>query len=116
MALAEVSSIMANAVRYVFAILLLLLMGSLNGSVRKIGTFNRQTLKVVAIATVFNIMLGSLIWVESVKFVGASIAAIFYFTAPMFALPVSVLFLGEKFSRKIMLGTFLTILGVWFII
>ena len=114
--LSEIDAISANSVRYAFAILFLGLMSSRNGSVRKIGKYKRQTVKVVAIATIFNVMLGSLFWVDSVKFAGATKSATLTATAPLFALPFSIKFLGESFSWKILLGTFLTIFGVWLVI
>jgi len=115
-ALGEISSISANSVRYVFAILFLFLMGSWNGSIRKIRTYSRQTIKVVAIATVFNIMLGSLLSVDSIKFAGASKATILFSTSPLFALPIAVIFLGEAVSWKILFGTLMTVIGVWLVI
>ncbi|MFQ6126855.1 MAG: DMT family transporter [Candidatus Heimdallarchaeota archaeon] len=116
LSLSEIDAISANSVRYAFAILFLGLMSSRNGSVQKMGKYKRQTLKVVAIATIFNVMLGSLFWADSVKFAGATKSATLTATSPLFALPFSIKFLGESFSWKILLGTIMTICGIWLVI
>jgi len=114
--LSEIDAISANTVRYAFAIPFLGLMGFWNDSVRKIRKYHRQTIKVVAIAAIFNVMLGSLLWADSVKFAGASKSATLAATSPLFALPFSIKFLGESVSKKILLGTLMTFYGVWLVI
>lgn len=56
--------------------------------------------------------LGSALFVMSVAMVGATRAAILTSTSPLFALPLSRIFLKEKTSRGVLLGTALTVAGV----
>jgi drug/metabolite transporter (DMT)-like permease len=55
---------------------------------------------------------GSVLFLWTVALTGAARAAILTSTAPLFALPLSVLFLKEKVTRVILAGTALTVVGV----
>lgn len=114
-AVGELDTITANSVRFFFAILFTGLMSIGTGSIRELGTYHRRTIQLVVLATVFNILLGALFWVDSIKYAGASKAATLGSTAPLFALPLSVVFLGESVSWRLLLGTFMTIIGVWLV-
>jgi len=113
-AMSEIDTISANVVRYFFAILFMGMVSIGSGSMRKIRTYRRQ-FKIVVFASFFNIMLGSLFWLESIKYAGASRAATLGATAPMFALPLSMLLLDESISWKLVMGTVLTLLGIWLV-
>jgi drug/metabolite transporter (DMT)-like permease len=54
----------------------------------------------------------SLLFVAGVKYAGVGVAAVLSSTAPMFALPLGTLFLGERITRTAALGTAMTIAGV----
>lgn len=54
----------------------------------------------------------SLLFVAGVKYAGVGVAAVLSSTAPMFALPLGALFLGERMTRTAALGTAMTIAGV----
>ena len=56
--------------------------------------------------------LGSVLFLWSVELVGAARSAILTSTSPLFALPLSVIFLHEKINKSIVLGTVLMVLGV----
>jgi len=106
----------ASSVRYFFSILFVGLVSTKTGSLGKIRKYNQQTLRIVIIATVFNILIGSMLWADSLKHIGASKGATIAATAPLFAMPVAIVLLGEKFSWKIIFGTVLTIFGVWLVV
>ncbi len=59
--------------------------------------------------------VGSLLFVMSLAKMGATRTAIITCISPLFALPICVLFLGERLTRETLIGTVLTIAGVAFV-
>jgi drug/metabolite transporter (DMT)-like permease len=72
----------------------------------------RKAIKYVVIAAFFGMAVGSLFYVTAVAMVGAAIMSVIASTAPLFAVPVSVLILKEKVTRIAGVGILATILGV----
>ena len=70
----------------------------------------------VAIGTALNIGLGSLLWVNSVKIIGASKATTLGAVSPLFSLLIAILFLREPVTWKTIVGTFMIVVGVFFVI
>ena len=77
---------------------------------------SKRAIKIVAIAGLFGMGFASLLYVASIKLVGATIGAVIGSTAPLFALPISILYLNEKTTWKGIIGTLATILGVWLVV
>jgi len=75
-----------------------------------------RTVKIVAVAGLFGMGLASLLYIASIKLVGATIGAVIGSTSPLFALPFSVLYLKEKITWKGSFGTIATILGIWLVL
>lgn len=59
---------------------------------------------------------GSLLYVAAVQLAGAARAATLTSTSPLFAAPLSALFLGEKLTIRIIIGMLLTVGGVWLVL
>ncbi|MFX1319160.1 MAG: DMT family transporter [Promethearchaeota archaeon] len=76
----------------------------------------KRATKIVAIAGFFGMGVGSILYVNAVFFTGAAVTSVIAATAPLFALPFTILFLKEKVTPLILLGTFLTISGVWLVV
>ena len=57
-------------------------------------------------------VLGSVLFLTTIALCGPTRAAILTSTSPLFALPLSVLFLKERVSRAILAGTALTVVGI----
>ena len=57
-------------------------------------------------------MNGSLLYVSTVKFVGAAVTSVIGSLSPLFALPISMIFLKERITRVAMIGVAVTIAGV----
>ncbi len=72
----------------------------------------RGALKAVAVAGFFGMAIGSLLYVTSVKFAGATITSVVASTAPLFAVPISVFYLKEEVTKKALWGIVMTVLGV----
>ena len=72
----------------------------------------RRATKIVLAAGFLGMTIGSLLYTFTVKLIGASIAALLGSMSPLYAVPISVFFLKEKFSPKSLVGAVLTVLGV----
>lgn len=77
---------------------------------------SRRAIRMVAVAGFFGMGLASLLYVASIKLVGATIGAVIGSTAPLFALPFSIFYLKERITWKGLLGTIATILGIWLVV
>ena len=66
----------------------------------------------VIIARFFGMALGSLLYVYAVAMVGAAIMSVIASVAPLFAIPVSVFVLKEKFTPLAFIGVILTLIGI----
>jgi drug/metabolite transporter (DMT)-like permease len=73
----------------------------------------RRVTKLVIVAGFFGMGIGSVLYVNAVFFTGAAITSVIAATAPLFALPFTVIYLKEKVTPLILLGTILSIIGVW---
>ncbi|OLS22438.1 MAG: hypothetical protein ThorAB25_25510 [Candidatus Thorarchaeota archaeon AB_25] len=71
----------------------------------------KATVRVI-IAGFFGMAVGSLLYVTAVAMVGAAIMSVIASTAPLFAIPVSVLMLKEKLTSVAGIGIIATIVGV----
>ena len=60
--------------------------------------------------------IGSILYVNAVFFTGAAVTSVIASTAPLFALPFTIVFLKERVTLLILLGTILTISGVWLVV
>jgi S-adenosylmethionine uptake transporter len=54
----------------------------------------------------------SVLFVTAIKWADVAVAAVLSSTAPLFALPLGLIFLGERISRGALLGTALAVVGV----
>ena len=52
------------------------------------------------------------LWVRSTQLIGPGRTAIIGSSAPLFSLPLSVIFLGERPGRRAVVGTLLTVAGI----
>jgi drug/metabolite transporter (DMT)-like permease len=101
----------AQAVRLPVAGLALLVTpwvwGSL-GTVRAAGAPLVATLVALVVLTAGS----SVLFVAGVKYAGVGVASVLSSTAPMFAIPLGTLFLGERMTGTAALGTAITVAGV----
>ena len=76
----------------------------------------RRAAKIVMASGFLGMTLGTLLYTYTVKMIGASIAALLGSTSPLFAVPISIIFLKESFSRRSIFGVLLTVVGVILVI
>jgi drug/metabolite transporter, DME family len=111
----DLDVIAAGVIRIVINALILLPVAGLVGGRREIAGNGMRNTAALAAAGVLGIGIGSLFYIFAVQEVGAGRTAVLTSTQPLFALPLAVLFLREKITPKVVLGTALCILGIWFV-
>jgi drug/metabolite transporter (DMT)-like permease len=112
---ADVDPIDANFVRMVFGagIIAPLYLESVRRGMPKP---TRRATKIVLVAAFFGMALGSLFYTFAVKMIGASVASVLGSISPLFALPISIFFLKERFSVISVLGALFTVAGVFLVV
>jgi DME family drug/metabolite transporter len=114
-ALSLVDPLVANGVRLPAAMLVLQLLSWRSEGLGSPFRFGRRAGVMLAVAGLISGVSGAL-WLLGVRDAGAAKAAALSSTAPIFAAPLAALFLGEKLSRQIGLGTLLTVAGIWLVL
>ena len=71
---------------------------------------------VVSAAGVLGTGLGSILFIYAVGEIGAARTAFLTTSAPIFALPMGVILLSEKINARTLLGTAVTIAGIWLVL
>jgi len=110
-ALAHSDAITVNLIRMPVAacVLLIASRGRANIPLRQFGA---RTFLFLAVIGIFGTGLASISYLGALKIAGAGKTAVLGATAPLFALPLSVLLLGERPGLRAVMGTLLTVLGI----
>lgn len=77
---------------------------------------NVRHLGAVVAAGVVGTGIGSLMYVYAVVEAGAARTAVLSATSPLMALPLSIIFLGERLTRRIVVGTALCVAGILLVV
>lgn len=93
-----------------------LTIGMTRNSSQPLRVLTGRSIAVVALAGVLGTGLGSILFIYSVEHLGAAKTAFLTTSAPVFALPMGVLFLSEKLTARVLLGTAVTIAGIWLVL
>ncbi|MFX1244514.1 MAG: DMT family transporter [Promethearchaeota archaeon] len=83
---------------------------------RGIKAPTKRATKFTLIAGFFGMGIGSIMYVTAVQLAGAAVMSVLASTAPIFALPFTAFYLKEKITPLILVGTILTICGIWFVV
>lgn len=73
---------------------------------------SRRDVVTVCLASLGGICLGNLLYVYALIEAGAARTAILTATAPLFAIPFAIVFLREPLTRRVVLGTTLSVAGI----
>jgi len=115
-ALADVDFLVANALRLPVATLLLISWANKTQGTASLRKAGWRSLGIVALTGFFGTGLGSTLFMVGVQFAGAAKAAPLSSLSPLFSAPLSALFLGERLDRQVILGTVLSVIGVWLVL
>ena len=113
-ALTEVDSLTANAVGMPVASLMLtfVALGSGQGGKLKVTRYGRRTMGFIAAGGITGYAIGALLVLYAISLAGVSRTAILTSTTPLFVMFLSALFLGERLTLKLGLGTVLCVGGI----
>ncbi len=101
----------ANFVRMAFGSAIFLPI-VLSAKYKGMRTPPRKSTKMILAGGFLGMTVGSLLYTYTVNLIGAAVSSLLGSTAPLFALPISIFFLKERYTPKSILGALLTVLGV----
>ena len=78
--------------------------------------FSWKGILFVILAGIIGNTAGSLLYLLAVSYLPASTTAAITASSPLIATPLSIIFLKERFSWKLVIGTVLTLGGIWLIL
>jgi uncharacterized membrane protein len=105
-------SVVANSVRQPLGMVMLLALTLARGQWRDLRRLDRRSWAVILVASLVGTGVGTLFFVMAIQQAGAGRAAVLTATAPMMAVPFSMLWLQERPSRWTVAGTLLTTVGI----
>jgi uncharacterized membrane protein len=109
--LREIEPLTAQAVRLPLASVLLFLTPWTRGTMAKLRDRGRGPLLrmgVLSLVTAFS----SVLFVASLKYAGVTVGSVLSSTAPLFAIPLGVIFLGERVSIAMVVGAVIAVAGI----
>jgi len=111
----EMSSVLANVVRFPFAFLILL--GFVKHTDGKITVRkSKRAWGWLILGSIIGTSLGAYFYTEATRTAGATIMALFATAAPLIAIPMDYIFNKERINWRSMIGVILIIIGIAFII
>ncbi|NHK31047.1 MAG: DMT family transporter [Asgard group archaeon] len=112
----EISGLSANAFRMICIapVAMSVFLAGNRGKMK--SKFSKKGIALVLLAGIIGNTLGSLLYIFALSFSEASTTAAITAASPLIATPLSVIFLKEKVSLLLILGTLLTMCGIWLII
>lgn len=111
-ATAGIHSVVANSVRQPVGMVMLLGLTLLRGQGRALRTLDRHSWLVIFLASFVGTGFGTLFFIMAIQMVGAGRTAVLTSTAPLLAIPFSLLWLQERPTRWTLAGTALTTAGI----
>jgi drug/metabolite transporter (DMT)-like permease len=107
----EIEPLTAQAVRLPLASVLLFLTPWARGAGAALRESGRGPLVRIGVLSVIT-AVSSVLFVASLKYAGVTVGAVLSSTAPLFALPLGVIFLGERASPWTALGALVAVGGI----
>ena len=107
-----VSPLVANSVRAPVVACVSSALAASTGAASQLRGFQWRTVGLLALSALLGWVLAGSLWITSIQLIGPGRAAIVGSTSPLFAVPFSMLFLGERPGRGVLAGTVLTALGI----
>lgn len=109
--LAEMDAVTAQAIRLPLASAFLWLLPWARGAPRALAGSGRSALARIIVLGVIT-SVSSVMFVAGVKHAGVAVASVLSSTAPMFAIPLAVAFLGERLTARAVFGVAVTVAGI----
>jgi len=109
--LREIEPLTAQAIRLPLASLLLWLTPWTRGATAALRHSGRGPLLRIGVLSMVT-AASSVLFVASLKYAGVAIGAVLSATAPLFAIPLGVMFLGERVTLATILGAVIAVAGI----
>jgi uncharacterized membrane protein len=109
-------SVVANSVRQPLGMSMLLGLTLLTGRWGAWQRLDRKSWAIIIVASLIGTGFGTLFFIMAIQMAGAGRTAILTSTAPILAIPFSMLWLRERPSRWTLFGTVLTVAGIVLVI
>lgn len=107
----EIEPLTAQAIRLPLASALLFLTPWARGTGSALRTAGRGPLLRMAVLSVVT-AASSVLFVASLKYAGVAVGSVLSSTAPLFAMPLGVIFLGERVSAWTVVGALVAVAGI----
>ena len=108
--------IVVNAIRLPVAAVVGILVTQWQGGAAMWNGYNRKNLPQLIALAMYSTGIGMIVWTLTVDYAGAARAALLNTTAPLIGAPLAVIFLHERVTPKVAVGTLLAVWGVWMIL
>jgi drug/metabolite transporter (DMT)-like permease len=82
----------------------------------ELRSYSRADFIGAAFTGIFGVGVAGLLHVAAIQEIGASRTSILTATIPLFTLPLAVVFLHERVTPRVVLGTVACVIGLWFIV
>jgi drug/metabolite transporter (DMT)-like permease len=115
-AIAHLSLIQANALRMPMVAVLLLVFRILPSPTESLRSFDLRSFAVVATTGVLGMGVGAVLFLYAIQNTAVTAAVTLSSTAPVFGLVLGALFLGERLTLRLGLGTACCMGGVWVVL
>jgi DME family drug/metabolite transporter len=112
----DVDVIAAGVIRLSLTSLILLFARAFFVRAEPFIAYGACSLTIMSLASLVGSGLGTITYLVAVQQAGAAISSALATTAPLFATPLSVIFLRERLTRRNLLGMVLCVAGVWLVI
>lgn len=109
--LREVDPVTAQAVRLPIAGALLFVTPWARGAIGQLRTSEWPTVRTIIVLSMLT-AVSSVMYVASLKYAGVAMATVLSSTAPMFAIPLGLVFLGERLAVGPVVGSIVTVAGI----
>jgi drug/metabolite transporter (DMT)-like permease len=107
----EIDPVTAQAVRLPIAAALLFATPWARGAAAQLRASAPATLGRIAVLSVLT-AVSSVMYVASLKYAGVTVATVLSATAPLFAIPLGLIFLGERLAAGPLLGALVAVAGI----
>lgn len=111
-----VEPVMAQAIRIPVAGLATAMLALAGGHTLSPLGYGRRSVIALLLTGIVGTAVGSLLFFIGLQRAGAAPAAVLSSSAPLFAMPMAALLLGERITPRVAAGTALSIAGIWLVV
>ena len=112
----DVDPVVANAIRLPAATILLGTLMASTGKNKSYKSPDRKFVYLMSIAGILGTYISSFFLVLSTQVLGAGLTAVLTSLGPLFALPLAFIWLKEKVTKSVVIGTVISILGLFIVL